>query len=235
MRDALAGRNYVADYVQTLTHEVKSPLSAIRGAAELLQEPMPHADRARFIANIVRETQRVQELVDRMMELTTLESRRSLAATAPVALRALIDELALSAEAAGAARGVHVEVMPGDDALVEGDAFLLRRAIANLLDNALEFSPPGGTVTVALVPERRTVGVKVRDRGPGIPEYAGDKVFEKFYSLARPHSQKKSTGLGLPFVKEVAQLHGGRVTLANAADGGALATLSLPRMESPPG
>ena len=78
MRDALAGRNYVADYVQTLTHEVKGPLSAIRGAAELLQEPMPEADRARFIANIARETQRIQELVDRMLELTALESRKSL-------------------------------------------------------------------------------------------------------------------------------------------------------------
>jgi signal transduction histidine kinase len=78
MRDALAGRNYVADYVQTLTHEVKSPLSAIRGAAELLQEPMEEAQRQRFLGNIQRETQRIQEMVDRMLELTTLETRRVL-------------------------------------------------------------------------------------------------------------------------------------------------------------
>src|SRR5205814_1083872 len=83
-RATLAGRNYVADYVQTLTHEVKSPLSAIRGAAELLQEAMPDADRARFVANIVRETQRIQELVDRMMELTALESLHRLDQTEPV-------------------------------------------------------------------------------------------------------------------------------------------------------
>ncbi|MBC8055561.1 MAG: two-component system sensor histidine kinase CreC, partial [Rhizobiales bacterium] len=94
MRDALAGRNYVADYVQTLTHEVKGPLSAIRGAAELLQEPMADADRARFVANIARETQRIQELVDRMMELTALESRRALDAPVPVELRGLLAELA---------------------------------------------------------------------------------------------------------------------------------------------
>ena len=234
MRDALAGRNYVADYVQTLTHEVKSPLSAIRGAAELLQEPMPDADRARFVANIARETQRIQELVDRMMELTALESQRSLQAVAPVALRPLVDELAASAQASGAARGLKVEALPGDDALVEGDAFLLRRAIANLIDNALDFSPQGGTVAIALRPHRRSVDVTVRDHGPGIPDYAEDKVFEKFYSLARPHSRKKSTGLGLAFVKEIAELHQGRATLANADDGGAVATLSLPRMESPP-
>jgi two-component system sensor histidine kinase CreC len=228
MRDALAGRNYVADYVQTLTHEVKSPLSAIRGAAELLQEPMPDADRARFVANIARETQRIQELVDHMMELTALESRRSLDTTAPVALRPLVEELAASAQASGAARGLRVDVRPGDEALVEGDAFLLRRAVANLIDNAIEFSPPGGTVSVAITRQRRAVEISVRDRGPGIPDYAEDKVFEKFYSLARPHTKKKSTGLGLAFVKEIAELHHGRATLANAPEGGAIATLSLP-------
>jgi two-component system sensor histidine kinase CreC len=79
----------------------------------------------------------------------------------------------------------------------------------------------------------RSVDITVRDQGPGIPDYAEDKVFEKFYSLARPHSRKKSTGLGLPFVKEIAALHEGRVALANAPDGGAVATLSLPRSQTP--
>ncbi|MDQ6683577.1 MAG: two-component system sensor histidine kinase CreC, partial [Pseudomonadota bacterium] len=84
MRDALAGRNYVADYVQTLAHEVKSPLSAIRGAALLLHEPMADVDRRRFVANIAGETERIQELVDRMMELTALETRKSLDQAGPV-------------------------------------------------------------------------------------------------------------------------------------------------------
>ena len=232
MRDALAGRNYVADYVQTLTHEVKGPLSAIRGAAELLQEPMPDADRARFAANIARETQRIQELVDRMMELTALESRRSLDAPAPVALRPLLAELLASVQPACAARGLRMELVDGADATVEGDAFLLHRAVANLIANAIDFSPTGGVITVALVRHHRSVDLCVRDRGPGIPDYAEGKVFEKFYSLARPHTQKKSTGLGLSFVKEIAELHRGRVTLGNAADVGALAVLSLPVVES---
>ena len=73
--------------------------------------------------------------------------------------------------------------------------------------------------------------MSVRDHGPGIPDYAEQKVFEKFYSLARPHSRKKSTGLGLSFVQEIAELHQGRATLGNGVDGGALATLSLPLAE----
>ena len=229
MRDALAGRHYVADYVQTLTHELKSPLSAIRGAAELLREPgMPEADRRRFVANVERETQRIQELVDRMMELTALERRRSLGPTEAVALRTMLHELAASAEAAGAPRRLRVQLRDGGDVTVDGDPLLLRRAVGNLLDNALDFSPDGGTVEIALARHGRRADVTIRDHGPGIPEFADAKVFEKFFSLARPHSKRKSTGLGLAFVRQIAQLHRGRVSLHNADGGGALATLSLP-------
>ncbi len=236
MRDVLAGRHYTADYVQTLTHELKSPLSAIRGAAELMQEPgMPEADSQRFAANIRRETQRIQELVDRMMELAALEQRRRLPRVESVSLRPLLEELVASAEASGAARGLRVELMPGETAWVEGEAFLLRRAVGNLLANAVEFSPEGGTIRVALQAGTRSVEVSVRDEGPGIPDYADERVFEKFYSLARPGSGKRSTGLGLTFVKEIAELHHGRATLRNAAGGGAVATLSLPRIHAPPG
>jgi two-component system sensor histidine kinase CreC len=118
------------------------------------------------------------------------------------------------------------------EASVDGDALLLQRAVGNLLDNALDFSPDGGTVDVTLTGGSRSLDISVRDHGPGIPDYADDKVFEKFYSLARPHNQRKSTGLGLPFVREIAELHGGRVTLRNAEGGGAVAVLSLPTRAS---
>ncbi|MBK7001686.1 MAG: two-component system sensor histidine kinase CreC [Rhodoferax sp.] len=241
MRDALAGRNYVADYVQTLTHEVKSPLSAIRGAAELLQEPMDEAQRQRFLANIQRETLRIQEMVDRMMELTALETRRVLDNTQPVALLALLDELAHASHGVAAQRGCRITVAATEDMAdmanmadmtVEADPFLLRRAISNLLDNALDFSPEGGHIQLGLQMHGRWAKVTVRDQGPGIPDYARDKVFEKFYSLARPHSRKKSTGLGLSFVHEIVSLHRGKVELGNRPDKegtGACAVLWLPR------
>ncbi|MBK0393720.1 two-component system sensor histidine kinase CreC [Ramlibacter sp. CrO1] len=229
MRDALAGRNYVADYVQTLTHEVKSPLSAIRGAAELLQEPgMPPEQRQKFLANITRETQRIQELVDRMMELTALESRRSLDHVEPVALAALLQEVVATAADAASTRQVHVQLAVQDDAEVDGDPFLLRRAVSNLLDNAVDFSPAQGVVQVTLRRRGRSAVIEVADQGPGIPDYAQDKVFEKFYSLARPQTKKKSTGLGLSFVREIAALHLGKVELVNAPEGGAVARLSVP-------
>lgn len=238
MRDALAGRNYVADYVQTLTHEVKSPLSAIRGAAELLQEPMDEAQRQRFLANIQRETLRIQETVNRMMELTALETRRVLDNTQPVALLPLLDELAHASDGVAAQRDCRITVAATEDMAdvadvsVEADPFLLRRAVSNLLDNALDFSPEGGHIELDLQVQGRWAKVTVRDQGPGIPDYARDKVFEKFYSLARPHSRKKSTGLGLSFVHEIASLHRGKVELGNRPDQegtGACAVLWLPR------
>lgn len=199
MRDALAGRNDVADCVQTLTHEVKGPQSSIRGAAELLQKPMPDADRARFTADSLRETERIQQFVDRMMALTALESRKSLEITEPMALRPLLLELAASARSAAAPRGQRV-IVSGDERggaiVVEGDAFLLQRVVAKLIDNALDFSPSSATVTLGLVRRGRSVDVTVRDTRPGFPDYAEDKVFEKFYSLARPHWKKRARGSG---------------------------------------
>jgi two-component system sensor histidine kinase CreC len=168
-----------------------------------------------------------------MMELAALESRRALERSAPVAMQALLEERVASAQAAGAPRRISVSLTADEDACVDGDALLLQRAVGNLLDNALDFSPDGGHIEVNLQTAGRRVEVSVRDRGPGIPEYADDKVFEKFYSLARPHSQRKSTGLGLPFVREIAELHGGRITLRNAEGGGALALLALPRGQAP--
>lgn len=236
MRDALAGRNYVADYVQTLTHEVKSPLSAIRGAAELLQEPMEEAQRQRFLGNIQRETLRIQEMVDRMMELTALETRRVLDTVQPLTLLPLLEELAHASQAAAAQRRIRIDVAADTDATVEADPFLLRRAVSNLLDNALDFSPEGGGVELGLRLDGRWACISVCDQGMGIPSYAQDKVFEKFYSLARPHSRKKSTGLGLSFVQEIAALHRGRIELSNRRDAGygadavgTIARLWLPR------
>ncbi len=230
MRDALTGRNYVADYVQTLTHEVKSPLSAIRGATELLQESaMPQQERERFLENIARETLRIQEIVDRMMELTALETRRALDRIESVEMGALLVDVGTGVQAAAAARKVRIVYdFRAGRTMVEGDPFLLRRAVSNLLDNAIDFAPEESEVRVGLAADSRWARVTVRDQGPGIPAYARDKVFQRFYSLARPHSAKKSTGLGLAFVQEIAKLHRGKAELGNAEGGGALAVFALP-------
>jgi len=227
-RDTLAGRSYAEEYVQALTHELKSPLSAIRGAAELLREPVPDEPRRRFVANIAEQVQRIQDLVDRLLQLTSLEKRLALDEPKPVRLRDLADGVVAALDPVARVKGVTLRYSVPDGLAVWGDPFLLHQALANLTQNAVDFSPRGASVEVAAIPVGRDVELVVRDRGPGIPEFALHRVFEKFYSLRRPDTGKKSTGLGLSFVREIAQLHRGTVTLANHSEGGAVATLCLP-------
>lgn len=111
---------------------------------------------------------------------------------------------------------------------LRGDAYLLRQALANLLDNAIAFAPAGSTIELGARIADGHLELTVRDRGPGIPDYALARVFDRFYSLPRPSSGRKSSGLGLPFVREVARLHGGTAQLTNRDGGGAEATLRLP-------
>jgi two-component system sensor histidine kinase CreC len=229
MRDALEGKQYVERYVQTLTHEMKGPLSAIRGAAELLGEEMPEAQRRRFLENIAGETARLRDLVDRLLSLSSLEARKGLEERAPVAVGRLAREIAATMINAPAEGGVSLVVTGDESASVMGDPFLLRLALTNLIQNARDFSPPGATVEIALAGDDRSLAVTVLDRGPGVPDYALERIFDRFYSLPRPGHGRKGTGLGLPIVREIAHLHGGEVTLVNRDGGGARATLTLPR------
>jgi two-component system sensor histidine kinase CreC len=114
------------------------------------------------------------------------------------------------------------------DVTLHGDRLLLASAVISLLENAIEFSPPGSGVEISIGSTRHEALLAVRDHGPGIPEYALGRVFERFYSLSRPDGGKRGTGLGLVFVKEIAELHGGSAQLDNASGGGAIATLRLP-------
>jgi two-component system sensor histidine kinase CreC len=131
-------------------------------------------------------------------------------------------------EPAAARRRVRIEAAIGEDVVVEGDSFLLMQATINLLANAIDFSPPDATVELAVTTSDRNVEISVRDHGPGVPDYALDRIFEKFYSLHRPDTGKKGTGLGLAFVREIAHLHGGEARLGNHVEGGAVASMILP-------
>jgi len=229
MRDRLEGKQYVEQYVHALTHELKSPLSAIRGSAELLESPLPDADRARFVATIRTQGERMAQMIDKLLALAAVEHRQRLEQPAPVAVAGLVDEAMAQVETAASAAGVTVARDIADPgAVVVGDAFLLRQALANLLDNAIDFAPRGSVVEVSARREGDFLRLSVADCGPGVPDYALERVFERFYSLPRPGGGSRSSGLGLCFVAQVAELHGGRAALANREGGGAVAGIELP-------
>lgn len=228
MREALEGKKYVERYTQALTHEIKAPLSAIRGAAELLGEDMPPDQRAKFLQNIRHESGRIQQIVDQLLQLSALEARRGLGATELIDARGLIEEAMRSVSPMLHARQLTVKLDAPDNLRWRGEKFLVALAIVNLLKNAIEFSPAGGTISVTVKRERHRVHLVVEDEGPGIPEFARERIFERFYSLPRPDTGVKSTGLGLSFVLEIAHLHGGDAKVTNREPRGCQAELMLP-------
>ena len=230
MRDRLEGKQYVEHYVHSLTHELKAPLTAIRGAAELLSDPsLPDADRARFAAHVDEQSARMAGTIDKLLALAAVESRQRIEQPEDVAVAALLADVAAEFALRAERKGVAI-VPPAapPDAVVRGDAFLLRHAFANLFDNALAHAPAGSRIAWTLARDGGRLVAEIADEGPGVPDYALGRVFERFYSLPRPDGGGRSSGLGLPFVAEVAALHGGDAGLRNRDGGGAVARVELP-------
>jgi two-component system sensor histidine kinase CreC len=233
MRDRLEGRDYVEHYVHTLTHEMKSPLAAIAGAAELLQGELPTTQRERFAGLVVNEAERLRQLVERLLALATVEQRRELQEQRPVGLPRTVEDLLVSRLPAATRKQVRIEQRLPEDATVLGEPFLITQAIGNLLDNALDFTPVQGSVTLDAERVGNTWRLRITNTGSAIPDYALERLFERFYSLPRPDTGRKSTGLGLAFVRETAQLHGGTIRVDNWRDTqgnvlGVSACLTLP-------
>ena len=228
MRAELEGKNYVENYLHTLTHELKSPLASIRGAAELLDEEMPLADRQRFIGNIRNESLRLQQVVEQLLGLAMLEKRQGLENIEQVDINPLLRQLCDDKQPLTEARKITFAYHLTDGTVLPAERFLLQQALSNLLDNAIDFSPEHSAINLHTREHDGMLDIMIADSGPGIPDYANDRVFERFYSLPRPDDGPRSSGLGLSMVREVAQLHGGSITLNNRPEGGTEAILSLP-------
>lgn len=219
MRTQLDGKAYIEGYVQTLAHELKSPLAGISAAAELLASPMGDEQRQRFVHNIGTESLRMKNLIERLLNLAMVEQQQELHERRPVALKAMWDELLEAQSARILQNNIRCENQVDKDVTIEGEAFLLRQAFANLLENALDFTPLGGQIRIFAEHHDHQLKIAIENQGEPIPEYAFARLTERFYSLPRPATGKKSTGLGLNVAQEVAQLHKGELQLNNIPQG----------------
>jgi two-component system sensor histidine kinase CreC len=163
-----------------------------------------------------------------MLKLTELEARRALGSRSPVQLAALARTIVEAKEAVLLKKRLRAELEIPGDLTVPGDPLLLDLAVSNLVQNAIDFSPENGRISVTAARSGDGIEVCVDDEGPGIPEFAQPRLFEKFFSLERPDTGRKSTGLGLNFVKEVSALHGGSIEVRNLPNRGLRARLLLP-------
>jgi len=227
MRERLEDRERLEHTVRALTHELKSPLTAIQGAAELLGDELPAEDRERFAQQIQDQSLRLRDIVDRMLELSRLEGQRAIANPKPVELLALIDEVASAHVPLAIQRGVGLVWEARTDVTLAGEPESLKLLFSNLWSNALDFAPEDSAITVSL----RRVGpdavFTLRDAGPGVSDFALPQLGTRFFSLPRPRDGRRGSGLGLAIVRQAAALHGGSVVFEQASPG-LLVTLRLP-------
>ena len=219
MRQALEDKQYVERYVQSLTHEIKSPLTAIHAAAELLGRDLPADKRTQFANTIVKEADRLNDFASQLLQLAALEKRQRIDNPELISVEALAKDIIEAHALECESRHLTVTLNRTASQAINGDRFLIRQAIDNLFRNAIEISPPGSNITVDIHPQDNSTAIDILDEGPGIPDFVGDRVFERFFSLPRPDTGQKSTGLGLNFAREVAQLHDGTLVLENRHPG----------------
>lgn len=227
MRIQLEGKAYVEQYTQILTHELKSPLAAIKASAELLEDELPAGDRERFARNIEAEARRLQQIIDRLLGLAQIEQRQALQEPGAVSLHALVADMAAAHGALITERGLVVDNRIDATLSVHGERFLLQQALDNLLLNALDFTAAGGRIVFTAARRGAHLDIDCRNAPASIPDYALPRVGERFFSLPRPATGRKSSGLGLSVVQQVAELHGGAFSLDNDGDG-VRARLRLP-------
>ncbi|MEG0922024.1 MAG: two-component system sensor histidine kinase CreC [Comamonas sp.] len=223
MRRRLEGRDYIEGYVRALTHELKSPVAAIRGAGELLQDELPAADRQMFAQQVVDQSLRLQNLIDQLMQLSQLEQRHTLQhSTSSTSLHACAAHALAQLQTTATQKGIKLQLQ-GQGAVGPWDARLVELAISNLLANAIDFSPASSQVSVLL----NGPHITVQDNGPGVPDTLLPKLGERFFTTPRPNGKRSGTGLGLSIVLRIMHLHGGQLRFANLQPGFAV-TLVFP-------
>jgi two-component system sensor histidine kinase ChvG len=218
-----ARHRYISEFAADVAHEFKSPLTSIRGAAELLVEGAADdpSTRARFLRNILLDAERLDQLVSRLLELSRIESSDE-----PLTLESLDAIVRKAVERCETPDQAIEYRSSGALHLLKARSRDLETALLNLLDNALRYSPPEVPIVVEVVrnAERSRIGVQVSDQGPGIAKEQQAKIFERFYTT----NGEGGTGLGLSIVASVAEAHRGSVEVHSNPGAGATFTLWLP-------
>ena len=223
------------DFVANVSHELKTPATSLRLLAESLEETIDEDPvQARlFAAQLKKETGRLSQLINDLLDLTRLESQERVENPVPVDVRSVL--MTVLARMRRAARKKNITLQwkrfgRAAQYTVYGDETQLTSMFTNLVDNAVKYTPPGGRVEVTGGCEDSEIVIRVTDTGIGIPEGKLPRIFERFYRVDKARSKETGgTGLGLSIVKHIAENHGGRVTVESTLGEGSTFTVYLPR------
>jgi signal transduction histidine kinase len=219
-----------ADFVSLVSHELRSPMAAVIGAARTLQDRwrmLTAPQRESFLALIGDETARLAELVGDVLDTSRIEAGTFTYRFEEVELDRVVDE-AVEAAALAQQEVPVVASVRGALPTIRGDRTRLRQVLANLIENAVKYSPEGGEVRISAAAANGAVRISVRDAGPGIPPDQQTRIFEKFGRADVAGSSKPGTGLGLFIARSIAEAHGGSLEVSSGAEPGSTFTLTLP-------
>lgn len=220
------------EWVASISHDLRTPLTSLMGHLETVQlrgEQMTDAERKRFLEVAMQNAKHLDRLSASLFDFARLDSDDVPVEKAPAHVGELLDDLAARFSAAGQSRNIKFNVEYSEGLpMVQIDAALIERALANLIDNAMRYTPDGGAVTLSAKADADGVALLVADSGPGIAPADVPHVFERFFQGSRHREGRGHAGLGLAIVQRVAQLHGGTVQAGNQASGGAVFTMWLP-------
>jgi len=219
------------DFVANVSHELRTPLTAIRGFAETLAAEVPATStHGQFAETIRANAERMQQLVDDLLDLSRIESGGWTPVPVALDLNAAASEVASTYGDEARTGGVVIETaIAPDAATLRADATAVRQALANLVENAVRYTPAGGRVTVFARREDGAIALGVRDTGAGIPPEHLPRIFERFYRVDPARSRAAGgTGLGLSIVKHLVEAHGGRVAAESTIGRGTVITLHFP-------
>jgi signal transduction histidine kinase len=219
-----------ADFVSLVSHELRSPMAAVIGAARTLQDRwrmLTAPQRESFLALIGDETARLAELVGDVLDTSRIEAGTFSYRFDEVDLGRVVDEAVETAVLAQQDVSVVASVR-GALPAIRGDRTRLRQVLGNLIENAVKYSPEGGEVRVSAAAANGAVRIAVRDAGPGIPHEQQGRIFEKFGRVDIPGASKPGTGLGLFIARSIAEAHGGSLDVLSGDEPGTTFTLTLP-------
>lgn len=220
------------DFIANFSHELRTPLAVIKSAQETLSGLMGgNKDSIRFLESIARQVERLQRLLEDLLALAHLESPEwHCTAHRPISARQLMDETRLAMEEKAEPANVKLQVEPmNDDLSFMGEYNTIERALINLLDNAIKYSPPGEQVVMRSYAADNRLIIEVEDNGPGVAPEHQARIFERFYRADKSRSAPEgSTGLGLAIVRHAALLHGGEAGHKNQNESGSIFFIALP-------
>lgn len=218
------------DFVANVSHELRTPITLIKGFAETLASVDDRDEARRFLAIIQRHADRMAAIIEDLLTLARLEGpERGPLATGPVQAGQVLGRAVESLGDKPASRTVTISVVNGHGLVAAANEGLLEQALVNLLDNAVKYGPPGGTVTATVVRDGAFVRFVIHDDGPGIPQADLPRLFERFYRVDRARSRDLGgTGLGLAIVKHIALAHGGDAAVSSLPGQGSSFCIRVP-------